>query len=104
MNSMPKFVVSSTLTEPVWNATTISYADVPSVKERVDGDLLVAGSGELVQALVHDRLVDELRLMVYPVLLGSGRKLFGDDDSTRDFEIVDAETSADVVLLTLRQK
>jgi dihydrofolate reductase len=104
MNSMPKFVVSSTLTEPVWNATTISYADVPSVKERVDGDLLVAGSGELVQALVHDRRVDELRLMVYPVLLGSGRKLFGDDDSTRDFEIVDAETSADVVLLTLRQK
>ena len=77
MSSMPKLVVSSTLEEGTWNNTTIlrgdAVAEVAAAKERFDGDLLVAGSVQLVEALVDAELVDELRLMVYPTLLGSGR-------------------------------
>ncbi len=82
MNSMPKYVVSSTLTEPTWENTTVLSGDLTSevnaLKERYEGDILVAGSAQLVQGLLERDLVDELRLMVFPILLGGGKRLFGD--------------------------
>jgi dihydrofolate reductase len=108
MNSMPKLVVSSTLEEGTWNNTTILHGDaaeeVAAAKERFDRDLLVAGSAQLVEALVDAELVDELRLMVYPALLGSGRKLFGDGRTPQSFEVVEARTSTEVALLVLLRR
>jgi dihydrofolate reductase len=101
MNSMPKYVVSSTLTDPTWaNTTVIRLEDV----EDLEGNILVAGSGQLVQTLLEHRLVDEIRLVVYPTVLGGGKKLFGDQPEERTFEVVEAKPSAEVVLLTLRRK
>jgi dihydrofolate reductase len=94
MNSMPKYVVSSTLTDPAWsNTTVIGIDDV----ENLDGTILVAGSHQLVQALFGRRLVDELRLVVYPTVLGAGKKLF---EVPLDLELRSAEPSEQVVLLT----
>jgi dihydrofolate reductase len=93
MNSMPKYVVSSTLRDPEWsNTTVIGIDDVGSL----DGTLLVAGSHQLVQALLERRLVDEVRLVLYPTALGAGKKLF---DVPADFALVSAAPSAQVVLL-----
>ncbi len=80
MNSMPKYVVSTTLETADWNNTTIlrEIGDVAKVRDEVDGVILVAGSATLVQALVENDLVDELRLMVFPVVLGKGKRLFGE--------------------------
>ena len=84
MNAMPKYVVSTTLTDDRadWNNTTVIRDDVPGevrrLKERVAGDILVAGSAELVRSLVEHDLVDEYRLMVYPIVLGAGKRLFGE--------------------------
>src|SRR6266566_7611314 len=80
-NSMPKYVVSSTLDEPEWNNSTVLKGDVAEavskLKQEQDGDIVVHGSGRLVQALLEHDLIDELRLMVFPVVLGSGKRLFG---------------------------
>jgi dihydrofolate reductase len=107
MNSMPKLVVSSTLEEGSWNNTTILRGpvaeEVAAAQERFEGDLLVGGSAQLVQALLGAELVDELRLMVFPTLLGSGKKLFGDGIAPNAFELVEAKSSADVALLVLRR-
>ncbi|MGH3158671.1 MAG: dihydrofolate reductase family protein [Streptosporangiaceae bacterium] len=82
MNDMPKYVVSSTLVDPSWNNTTVLdgsiAAGVGALKQRYSGDILVAGSGRLARSLLADGLVDELRLMVFPVLLGWGRRLFSE--------------------------
>ena len=105
MNAMPKYVVSSTLTEPTWNNTTvIGLDDVPALKERYDGDLLVAGSAQLVQGLLERGLVDELHLMVFPTELGAGRRLFADGAERTDFELTDARHVGDVAVLTLTRK
>jgi dihydrofolate reductase len=95
MNSMPKYVVSSTLAEPTWNATRINLDDI----EDLDGNLLVAGSQQLVQTLFEHKLVDEVRLVLYPAALGVGKKLFA---VPAEFTLVSAEPSAQVVLLTYR--
>jgi dihydrofolate reductase len=82
MNSMPKYVVSTTLTpaDAAWNNSTVIGDDVAGqvaqLKEQVTGDILVAGSAQLVRSLAEDNLVDEYRLMVFPILLGSGKRLF----------------------------
>ena len=80
MNAMPKYVVSSTLEDVSWNNSTVLRGDVAEevakLKREVDGVILVAGSAQLVQALIEHDLVDELRLMVFPVVLGKGRRLF----------------------------
>src|SRR6266436_444370 len=80
-NSMPKYVVSSTLAEPDWNNSTVLKGDVgeevEKVKQKHDGDIVVHGSARLVQTLIEHDLVDELRLMVFPVVLGSGKRLCG---------------------------
>jgi dihydrofolate reductase len=81
LNAMPKYVVSSTLRDPQWANTTVLDGDVaesvPALKDRVDGDIVVHGSAQLAQALLEQDLVDELRVMVFPVVLGSGKRLFG---------------------------
>ncbi|MBO0688065.1 MAG: dihydrofolate reductase family protein [Candidatus Dormibacteraeota bacterium] len=89
MNGMPKYVVSTTLRDPEWNNSTVIPGNVPEevakLRERTSGDILIAGSGQLVRALTRHDLVDEYRLMVFPVILGSGKRLFadGDEDLTR---------------------
>ena len=84
-NSMPKYVVSSTLTDPEWNNTRVVTLDeLPEL----EGELLVNGSGQLVQALLERGLVDELRLMVFPTVLGTGRRLFGETPAEVPFRLV----------------
>jgi dihydrofolate reductase len=85
MNAMPKYVVSKTLTEPTWNATVISAASVDeladairSAKQTTERNLLVGGSARLVSFLIRRGLADELRLLTYPVAVGSGLRLFPD--------------------------
>ena len=82
MNSMPKYVVSTALAKPAWNNSTVIRSNVVEeitrLKASPGGDMLVAGSGQLVQMLMRHGLVDELRLMVYPVILGGGKRLFQD--------------------------
>jgi dihydrofolate reductase len=84
MNGMPKYVVSSTLTDPAWNnSAVIGLDDVPALKDRYPGDILVAGSGQLARGLAGRGLVDEYRLMVFPVILGQGKRLFDGAALTR---------------------
>ena len=79
---MPKYVVSSTLKDPDWTNTTVLDGDlaeaVAKLQDELDGDIVVHGSAQLAQGLIENGLVDELRLMVFPVVLGSGKRLFGD--------------------------
>jgi len=84
MNSMPKYVVSATLTDPAWNNTTVITLDqAGKLKDQYQGDILVAGSGQLVRALTGLGLVDEYRLMVFPLILGTGQRLFDGTAMTR---------------------
>jgi dihydrofolate reductase len=105
MNAMPKYVVSSTLREAEWNNSTVLSGDlveeVTKLKREVDGVILVAGSARLVQALVENDLVDELRLMVFPVLLGSGKRLFGESLEKKPLKLVGSKTVGDgIAVLT----
>jgi dihydrofolate reductase len=105
MNEMPKFVVSTTLRDPQWNNTTVLngdlVADIDELTKRFKGDILVAGSGKLVQSLVELDLVDELRLMVYPIVLGKGKRLFGDTSEKKQLALVDSKTlDGGVIILT----
>src|SRR6185437_6285379 len=108
MNAMPKYVVSSTLEEPAWNNTRVlggdAVAAVSALKAEEGGDLLVAGSCSLVQTLLAHGLVDDLRLMVYPVVLGHGKRLFADRSETAAFELVETGQAGQTALLTLRRK
>jgi dihydrofolate reductase len=101
MNSMPKYVVSSTLTNPEWQNTTVLSGDVAEevskLKQEVDGNILVAGSARLVQALIEHDLVDELRLMVYPVVLGSGKRLFATTSDKKALRLADSKVVGDGV-------
>jgi dihydrofolate reductase len=107
MNAMPKVVVSTTLTEPTWNNTTIisgNVADeVARLKAQYDGDILVQGSATLAQTLAEHGLVDEYRLMVHPVVLGTGKRLFSGSAAGTDLQLVDSrKVGPDVLLLTYR--
>jgi dihydrofolate reductase len=107
MNNMPKYVFSSTLETADWNNTTILSGDladeVAKLKRDVDGVILVAGSAQLVQGLLEHGLVDELRLMVFPVVLGSGKRLFADHTDKTTLRLVDSKTVGDgVEILTYR--
>ena len=104
-NNMPKYVVSSTLEEPEWNNSTVLQGDVAEevskLRDRVDGDIVVHGSARLVQTLVEHDLVDELRLMVFPVVLGSGKRLFGDMNDKKSLRLADSKMVGDgVAILT----
>jgi dihydrofolate reductase len=105
MNESPKYVVSSTLTSADWNNTTIlgpySAETIRELKERLEGNLYVSGSGTLVRALLADGLVDELHLFVYPLTLGAGPRLF--DGVAASFELTRSETyERGVLYLTYR--
>lgn len=95
MNRMPKYVVSTTLTaaEATWDNSTVISADVAAevtkLKEEVGGDILVAGSANLVRTLAEHDLVDEYRLMVFPTVLGTGKRLFGEGFPRTDLRLVD---------------
>jgi dihydrofolate reductase len=107
-NSIPKYVVSSTLKDPSWNNTTVLQGDLAEEVEKLrqghDGDVGVHGSLQLAQALLDQGLADELRLMVFPVVLGSGKRLFAGDASHRPLELVESRNVGDgVVILTYRK-
>jgi dihydrofolate reductase len=93
-NSMPKYVVSSTLADPEWNNTTVlggdAVAAAAKLKQDIDGIVQVPGSLRLVQALIEADLVDELHLMVFPVVLGTGRRLFGETSEKSDWRLTEA--------------
>jgi dihydrofolate reductase len=104
-NNMPKYVVSSTLKDPEWTNSTVLGGDlaeeVSRLRQEVDGDIVVHGSAQLVQALVEDGLVDELRLMVFPVVLGAGKRLFGETSDKRRLRLADSKMVGDgVAILT----
>jgi dihydrofolate reductase len=106
-NMMPKYVVSTTLADPEWNNTTVLGGDVAEdvakLKRNVDGDIVVHGSARLVQALLEHDLVDELRLMLFPVVLGTGKRLFGETSDKKAFQLVDSKVVGDgVVILTYK--
>ena len=94
-NSMPKYVVSSTLEDPEWNNSTVLRGDVATevanLREQYDGDIVVHGSARLVQTLIDHDLVDELRLMVFPVVLGSGKRLFGETSNKTPLRLTDSK-------------
>jgi dihydrofolate reductase len=104
-NSMPKYVVSSTLDEPEWNNSTVLKGDVVEevsrLKQEQDGDIVVHGSPHLVQTLLEHDLVDEVRLMVFPIVLGSGKRLFGKTSDKKPLRLTDSKVVGDgVAILT----
>jgi dihydrofolate reductase len=107
-NTMPKYVVSSTLTEPEWTNSTVLKGDVPEevarLKQERDGNIVVHGSARLVQTLVENDLVDELRLMVFPVVLGSGKRLFGETTDRKRLRLVDSKVVGDGVAILLYER
>jgi class 3 adenylate cyclase/dihydrofolate reductase len=105
MNSLPKYVVSTTLKEAEWNNSTIISGniaeEVSKLKQQPGGDILIYGSADLVHTLMKHDLIDEYRLMVHPVVLGSGKRLFRDDSDTTHMRLADSRSfSSGVVLLS----
>jgi dihydrofolate reductase len=102
-NTMPKYVVSSTLEEAKWNNSTVLKGDVreevAKLKQEIDGDIVVHGSGQLVQTLIEHDLVDELRLMVFPVVLGGGKRLFGETSDKKPLRLADSRVVGDGVAI-----
>jgi dihydrofolate reductase len=96
LNNDPKVVVSTTLTDPTWQNSTVISDDVvgllTKLKEETKGNILVAGSGTLVETLLGADLVDELRLMIFPTVLGRGKRLFPDGIDRLKFTLVEART------------
>ena len=102
-NTMPKYVVSSTLRDPSWTNTTVLDGDLAAAVQRVrdenDGDVVVHGSAQLVQGLLAGDLVDELRLMVFPVVLGSGKRLFGEASDKKPLRLQSSKIVGDGVAI-----
>jgi dihydrofolate reductase len=99
LNSLPKYVVSSTLVDPDWNNSTVLKGEVVNevskLKQELDGEIVVYGSCQLARTLIEHDLVHELRLMVYPVVLGAGERLFGETSDTRSVRLLDTRTVGD---------
>lgn len=106
MNSMPKYVASRTLRDPEWSNTSVLDGDVldavRKLKDRSEGDLLVNGSMSLAQTLLEQELVDELRLMVFPIVLGAGKRLFGDTAKPLSLRQVESRAAGDTQIVTYR--
>jgi dihydrofolate reductase len=105
LNSLPKYVVSSTLEDPDWSNSTVLTGDVVNevsrLKQERNGEIVVYGSFQLVRTLLEHDLVDELRLMIYPVVLGAGERLFGETSDKKPMRLVDTQTVGDdLVFLT----
>ena len=108
LNSMPKYVVSSTLDEPRWGSATVLAGDVvdevSKLKQQLDGDIVVYGSTQLVPTLIEHDLADEVRLFIYPVVLGAGRRLFTEISQVKPMRLVQAQNVGDgLALLTYRR-
>ena len=103
LNSLPKYVVSSTLDEARWTNSTVLKGDVVSevskLKQEVTGDIVVYASNQLVYTLMEHDLVDEMRLMIYPVVLGTGERLFGETSDKKPMRLVHAQTVGDSLAL-----
>jgi dihydrofolate reductase len=99
LNQMPKYVVSTTLEEPVWQHATIlkgdAVAEVAKLKRELDGEVVIYASYELGQALIEHDLVDEVRLFVFPVLVGGGRHLFGETTDKKALRLIDTKRVGD---------
>jgi dihydrofolate reductase len=108
MNSMPKYVVSSTLENPEWNNSTVLEGDaaeaVAKLKQEIDGVILVGGSAQLAQTLFDNDLVDEVRLMVFPVVLGSGKRLFGDSSDKLRLRLASSKTVGDGITINTYER
>ena len=108
MNSMPKYVVSSTLENPEWNNSTVLDGDaaeaVAKLKQEIDGVILVGGSAQLAQTLFDNDLVDEVRLMVFPVVLGSGKRLFGDSSDKLRLRLASSKTVGDGITINTYER
>jgi dihydrofolate reductase len=107
-NSMPKYVVSSTLEDPEWNNTTVLSGDlveeVTRLKQQYERDIVVHGSPRLAQTLIEHDLVDALHLLVYPVIVGAGKRLFDDTGETKRLQLVEARTFGDGVHLLVYRR
>jgi dihydrofolate reductase len=99
LNGLPKYVVSSTLDEPRWSNSTVLRGDVvdeiTTLKRELDGDIVVYASYQLGRTLIEHDLVDELRLVVFPVVLGAGQRLFGETSDSKPMRLVDTKTIGD---------
>ena len=105
LNSMPKYVVSSTLEDPDWNNSTVLKSDavdeVSKLKQELNGEIVVVASFQLLRTLMEHDLVDELRLKIYPVVLGAGERLFGETSDKKPMRLVDTKTiDGDVAYLS----
>ena len=105
LNSLPKYVVSSTLDDPDWNNSTVLQGDVvdevSKLKQELDGEIVVPASFQLVRTLMEHDLVDELRLKIFPVVLGAGERLFGETSAKTTMRLVETRTvETDLVHLT----
>jgi dihydrofolate reductase len=108
LNSMPKYVVSSTLEDPEWTNSTVLNGDLAEEARRVrdehEGDIVVHGSAQLVQGLLESDLVDELRLMVFPVVLGDGKRLFGQTSGKKPLRLKSTQTVGDGVAILIYER
>jgi dihydrofolate reductase len=99
LNSLPKYVVSSTLERPRWNNATVLKGEVVNevskLKQQLDGEIVVCASGQLVRTLMEHDLVDELRLVVFAVVLGAGERLFGETSDKKSMRLLDTRTVGD---------
>jgi dihydrofolate reductase len=107
-NNMPKYVVSSTLGEAEWSNSTVLGGDlveeISKLRQGPDGDIVVHGSAQLVQGLIEHDLVDELRLMVFPVVLGSGKRLFGETSDKKRLRLTDSKAVGDGVVILVYER
>jgi dihydrofolate reductase len=108
-NSMPKFVVSTTLEDPEWNNTTVldsgdATAQVRKLKEEFDGELQVPGSHRLVQELIESDLVDQVNLMMFPVILGTGQRVFEEKPERRDMRLVESKVVGEGVVVLVYER
>src|SRR5437764_2914552 len=105
LNTMPKYVVSSTLVDPDWNNSTVLkgdvVAEVSKLRQELDGEIVVPASYQLGRTLIANDLVDELRMVVFPVVLGAGERLFGEGSDSKPMRLIDSKTIGDgLILLT----
>jgi dihydrofolate reductase len=102
-NSMPKYVVSSTLADPEWSNTTVIDGDVAEevkrLRDEIDGIVQVPGSRQLVQTLIEHDLVDEVHLMVFPVVLGTGKRVFGETSDKKTLRLVESRPAGETLIL-----
>jgi dihydrofolate reductase len=107
-NNMPKYVVSATLKDPDWTNSTVLDGDlteeITKLRDRHEGDIVVHGSAQLTQWLLENDLVDELRLMVFPVVLGTGKRIFGETSDKKPLKLADSKVVGDGVAILVYQR